>query len=38
MEALAMTLGVMLRLAIPLGLLALFSTSMRRWDSQRSHA
>ncbi len=38
METLVMLLGVVLRLAIPLGLLTVLSTGMRRWDSQRSHA
>ncbi len=32
MEGLAMTLGILLRLAAPLALLALVSTGLRRWE------
>lgn len=35
MESLAMTLGILVRLAVPLGLLALMSTALRRWDAHR---
>lgn len=35
MEGLVMTLGILLRLAAPLGLLALISTSLRHWDAHR---
>ena len=33
MESLAMTLGILFRLAVPLGLLALISTGLRRWEA-----
>jgi hypothetical protein len=32
MESLAMTLGILMRLAVPLGLLALVSAGLRRWE------
>ncbi len=35
MESLAMTLGILIRLAVPLGLLALASAGLRRWDAHR---
>jgi hypothetical protein len=35
MESLAMTLGVLVRLAVPVALLALMSTGLRRWE--RTH-
>jgi hypothetical protein len=35
MESLAMGLGILLRLAVPLGLLALVSTGLRRWEAHR---
>lgn len=38
MEALVVTLGMMLRLAIPLGLMVVLSMGLHRWDAGRSHA
>ncbi len=35
MESLAMALGILLRLAIPLGLLAFVSAGLRRWDARQ---
>ncbi len=35
MESLAMALGILLRLAVPLGLLALVSAGLRRWDARQ---
>jgi hypothetical protein len=34
MEALATAFGILIRLAIPLGLLALASTGLRRWEAR----
>jgi hypothetical protein len=36
LEALAVTLGILGRLAVPLGLLALLSSGLRRWESHRA--
>lgn len=35
METLAFALGMLMRLAVPLGLLALVSTGLRRWEAHR---
>jgi hypothetical protein len=35
MEGLALALGMLFRIAVPLGLVALLSTILRRWDRQR---
>lgn len=35
MESLAMALGILMRLAVPLGLLALVSTGLRRWEARQ---
>ncbi len=35
MESLAMALGMLLRLAVPLGLLVVVSTGLRRWEARR---
>ncbi len=35
MEGLAMALGILLRLAVPLGLLALVSAGLRRWEAHQ---
>ena len=35
MESLATALGILIRLAVPLGLLALVSTGLRRWEAHR---
>jgi hypothetical protein len=35
METLALALGMLMRLAVPLGLLALVTTGLRRWEAHR---
>jgi hypothetical protein len=35
-EALAVTLGILVRLAVPFGLLALLTTGLRRWETHRA--
>lgn len=38
MEALVFALGMMLRLVVPLGLMAVLSIGLRRWDEMRNCA
>jgi hypothetical protein len=38
METLAFAIGMILRLAIPLGLMAVLSVGLQRWDAMRSCA